>query len=132
MITIQFLRHCLILGALTLSVTACQKQEDMDIDADIEFQDIVTTDLGNGDKKLDFTVVVTQIGNSFYRDYRMTLTKFNDKETVLDSAYITLPTAREFVKHSVQPLQPGNYWINVQLHLDDLNYTGYGTMITVP
>ena len=130
--TIQFLRHCLILGALVLSVATCQKQESAEVDADIEIRDVVTTDLGNGEKKLDFTVVVTQIGNTFYPDYRMTFTKFNNQETVLDSSRITLPTAREFVKHTIQPVQPGNYRVTVRLQFDDLNYTGYGTMITVP
>ncbi len=126
---VQFYRNCLVWALLALFVAACQKQESADVDVDVQIQDIVTTDLGNGQKKLDFTVVVTQFGNTFLRDYKMVFTKF-DSNVALDSFQTTLPTAREFVKHSFQPVQTGNYRANILLRMDGGSY-GFGKMIKV-
>lgn len=128
---VQFLLNCLILGAFALFIAACQKQESAQVDVDVEIQDVnVTLDLGNGEKKLDFTVVVTQIGNTFLRDYKMVFTKYGST-VVLDSFQTTLPTAREFLKHSVQPVESGTYEAYITLRGDGINY-GYGKLVKVP
>jgi hypothetical protein len=127
---IQLLRNYLTLTAFLLSAAACRELELSDIDADVEIQDVVTTDLGNGEKKLDFTVVVTQFGNAYFQDYKMTFTKFNDP-VVIDSSKMTLPTAREFVKHSVQPVQSGDYYAFISLKAEGIS-NGFGKVLKVP
>jgi hypothetical protein len=127
---VQFLRNGLILGALALSLVSCQKQ-DAEVEVEVEIQDVVTTDLGNGQKKLDFTVVVTQFGNTFLRDYKMVFMSFGNPSVVLDTYETTLPTAREFVKHTIQPVTSGNYIAEITLKMDGINY-GYGKSVRVP
>jgi hypothetical protein len=112
-------------------VAACQKHESAEVEADFEIRDVVTTDLGNGQKKLDFTVVVTQFGNTFLRGYKMVFMTFGNPSVALDTYETTLPTAREFVKHTIQPVTSGNYMAEITLKMDGINYD-YGKSVRVP
>ncbi|MBX2892013.1 MAG: hypothetical protein KF734_13875 [Saprospiraceae bacterium] len=127
--TTRFFSFILFGGLLVFTTMTCQK-ENPEVEVNILFQDAMTTQIGNDDRRLDFTVVVTQLGNTFYRDYTMTFTKINNSSVVLDSYHTTLPTAREFVKHSIQPLEPGFYMANITLKKEGVEY-GFGKGIEV-
>ncbi|MCE7925768.1 MAG: hypothetical protein DYG98_22175 [Haliscomenobacteraceae bacterium CHB4] len=127
--TIAILCKFLTWGTLALSLATCQKQ-DAEVDVDVQIQDVVTTDLGNGQKKLDFTVVVTQFGNTFLRDYKMVFMTLGNPSVALDSYETTLPTAREFVKHTIQPVTSGNYTAEITLKMEGINY-GFGKLVKV-
>lgn len=112
---------------LLLAVSACDKQESTSVSTDIDIQDPVVTDTGNGAKMLDFTVVVTQFGNTFDREFKFTISRFG-QSAVLDSFQTMLPSAREFVKFSVVVPGPGDYWTFVST---GTNGSGSGTLIKV-
>lgn len=113
---------------LLLAVYACGKQETTSVSTDIDIRDPIVTDAANGAKNLDFTIVVTQIGNTFDEEFKFTISRFG-QSAVLDSFQTTLPTAREFVKFSVTVPGPGDYWAEV---LTGTGGSGSGTLIKVP
>lgn len=118
----------LLLATLFL-FQAC-RQEDFEINIDIDIRDPEITNLDDGSKKLDFTVVVTQLGNHYYQDFHFNFTEFGSSAT-LDSFSTALPTAREFIKRSIVVASGGDYWVEAFVGTES-NGSSSGTLIKVP
>lgn len=123
------IRFFTLLLAATICLIACRKEPTMN-DTDIEIRPPVISEETGGMKKLDFTVVVTQLGNRLYQDFDFKLTKWGS-DIKLDSFQTTLPTAREFVKFSITVPGPGDYLANVFVGKDGSG-SGSGTLVKVP
>jgi hypothetical protein len=115
---------------LAIFFAACTKEATRTLSIDIEIREPVVTTLPAGSKQLDFTVVVTQLGNSFDRNFNFTLQRFAD-ETVVDSFSTSLPTAKEFVRFSVTAPGPGDYWAYARVGGNE-GYALSGTLVKVP
>jgi hypothetical protein len=122
-------RLSVLLLVAVVCFAACRKEAAM-TSTEIEIRQPVISEVADGTKKLDFTIVVTQLGNKFYQDFDFKLTKWNSS-AVLDSFQTTLPTAREFVKFSVIVPGPGDYWAEVSV-MEDGSGSGSGTLIKIP
>lgn len=119
----------ILLFASILLLGACKK-EKFELDIDIDIRDPEISNLDGGSKKLDFTIVVTQLGNYYHKDFHFKLKKFGGN-VALDSFSTILPTAREFVKHTVVVASGGDYWIEASIGTEQ-NGASSGTLIKVP
>ena len=119
-----------LLCFVALCASNCRKEEERHVSTDIDLRDPVITTLDNGRKKLDFTIVVTQIGNHFFQDFDLKISRFGSN-TVIDSFHTLLPTAREFVRYSIVVDQPGNYWVDIFVGSGG-GGSGIGKMVKVP
>lgn len=115
---------CLLLGE------SC-KQEPLSVNIDIDIQDPQITTLQGGAKKLDFTVVVTQLGNFYHEEFQFQFKKFGNNSPLIDSFQVVLPTAREFVRRTVTVPQGGDYWVEAQVGTSNSG-ASTGTLIKVP
>ncbi len=104
------LAHCFyaFFCLVALLIAGCQPKEKLYISIDIDIPAPAVTTLNDGRKKLDFVVEVTQLGNHFFQDFDLQFSKSRGS-AVLDSFHTLMPTAKEFVRHSVIVDQPGDY-----------------------
>lgn len=122
----QNLLVCFILSTLVLG---CRK-ESYNVNVDLDIREPKVTILADSSRQLDFTIVVTQLGNYFYRNFAFDLKPFQGGE-VIDSFTTQLPTAREFVFRTVVVPGQGNYYINVVVG-SETNGVSAGKMVMVP
>ncbi|MDO8972239.1 MAG: hypothetical protein Q7U74_16205 [Saprospiraceae bacterium] len=114
---------------LLLLCGACDP-ESVSVEIDIDIRDPVITTLPDSTKQLDFTIVVTQIGNFYHQDFHFRLNPFSST-TIIDSFSTRLPSAREFVTRTVVVPKPGNYWVEARIGTDESGASS-GTLIQVP
>jgi hypothetical protein len=124
--TFQSLLFCLFLSSLAMG---CRK-ESYHVSVDIDVRDPVITTLADGSRQLDFTIVVTQLGNYFFRDFMFELKPFAGG-TAIDTFSTQLPTAREFVFRTVVVPGAGNYFVNTMVGSETNGASG-GEMVVVP
>lgn len=114
---------------LLLLCGACDPEPGF-VETTIDIRDPVITTLPDSTKQLDFTIVVTQIGNFYRQEFHFSLNPFNST-TIIDSFSTRLPSAREFVTRTVVVPKPGNYWVEARLGTDE-GGSSSGTLIRVP
>ena len=119
-----------LLCCLLLAAGCTKDQEIPDVTIDIKVPDPVISTLSNGSKRLDFTVEITQTGNFFYQDFDFSFTT-SDGATILDTYHYLLPSAHEFVHHTVVVTTPGTYKANVFIGPSDSG-AGSGSTVVVP
>ena len=127
---IAFYFNALLCCALFLASGCLKDQEVPDVTIDTKVPDPVITTLSNGTKKLDFTIEVTQTGNFFYQDFDFQLSR-TDTLVALDSYHVLLPSAHEFVHHTVVVQHPGVYKVAVFIGPAD-NGAGSSSTVVVP
>lgn len=115
---------CLLFG------NACKK-EPLSVNIDIDIQNPQITNLQDGAKKLDFTIVVTQLGNYYHEEFQFQFKEFGNNSPLIDSFQVILPTAREFVRRTVTVPQGGDYWVEAQVGTGSAG-SSTGTLIKVP
>ncbi|MEO6758754.1 MAG: hypothetical protein ABIO24_04810 [Saprospiraceae bacterium] len=120
-----------LLCCVVLFAFGCQKDQPVpSVTIDIKVPAPVITTLSNGQKKLDFTVEVTQTGDFFYQDFNFRFTQ-PDSSLVLDTYYTLLSSGHEFVHHTVTASHPGIYMVDVFIGPAD-GGGGSGSTVVVP
>lgn len=115
---------------VTLLALGCQKdQVTPTVTIDIKVPDPVITTLGNGSKKLDFNIEVTQTGDFFYQDFDFKLLK-TGTTIELDSYHTQLSSAHEFITRSVV-VPSGSYQVKIFIGPADSG-AGSGSVVVVP
>lgn len=123
-------KHSLLFILPLLTTWGCGKQEPVSIDIDIDIHEPAITTLSDGSKQLDFTVEVRQIGDYFHKDIEFELKKLGGS-AVLDHYQTLMPTAKEFVHHSVVVETAGDYFLEVFVGSNGSG-VGSGTLVKVP
>jgi hypothetical protein len=127
----KFLLRLTIYSILMTSIGAGCRPEPVSTNIDIDLRDPVITLLSGGSRQLDFTIVVTQLGNYFFRPFYFELKKLGGQQQVLDTYMYTLPSAREFVYRSVIVPGPGDYFVTAGVGTETSGGSS-GTLVKVP
>ncbi|MBL7829240.1 MAG: hypothetical protein JNJ57_21575 [Saprospiraceae bacterium] len=118
-----------LIGFTTL--LACNKnaiEKEVTVDIDIQEPNVIV--LPGGERAVEIVVIVTQLGNSYFKNYHSEL-RSSLNGFVLDSMDTFLPTAREFVTQNFVVPGPGNYFLWARVGSEFSN-TSRGTAIQVP
>ena len=108
----KHLNTYLLLGLLSLTL-ACSKNEP-ELNIEIDFEKITIAKFPNGDREVGYTISVTQFGDIFLNEFSFTFRPYFSRN-VLDEFSTTLPTAREFVQHTVKLSKAGEYNATVKI-----------------
>ena len=123
----QLLYFSVFLASL---LTGCQPKEALETQVDIDIQQPVVTLLADSTRQLDFSIIITQLGNYYYQDFKFELREWETGQ-VIDQFETTLGTAREFVFHRVIVSGAGNYYVTTGLGTER-NGVSSGELLVVP